>query len=68
MKKGSYFSPYANLAAAIIQSGEQHNDELFLHSDWCDTLKLICKLDQELHSGVRAQFNVGASKAHINKE
>lgn len=68
MKKGSYYDPYANLAAAIIRSGELQNDKRFLESDWCDTLKELCRLDDELHSGVRAQFNANASKTHMCKE
>lgn len=68
MKKGSYYDPYANLAAAIIRSGELQNDKRFLESDWCDTLKELCRLDDELHSGVRAQFNSSASNTHRCKE
>ena len=68
MKKGSYYDPYANLAAAIIRSGELQNDKRFLESDWCDTLKELCRLDDELHSGVRAQFNSNASNTHMCKE
>ena len=51
MTKGDldrYHSPYANLAAAIIESGERCNDTLFLDSDWCDTLRTMCKLDDEI--------------------
>lgn len=44
-----YHDAYANLAAAIIASGERCHDVSFLNSDWCDTLRTICKLDDELH-------------------
>ena len=68
MKKGSYYNPWANLAAAIIRSGEQENDKHFLESDWCDVLREICKIDDEQHSGVKAQFNSNASRTHISKD
>lgn len=68
MKKGSYYSSWANLAAAIISSGERENDRRFLESDWCDTLKELCKLDDELHSGIKAHFNANASKTHMSKD
>lgn len=41
-KKGSY--GYRRLAAAIIRSGERENDQAFLNSDWCDTLRYYLKL------------------------
>ena len=44
-----YHSPYANLAAAIIRSGQMANDTRFLESDWCDTLRELCRLDDEMH-------------------
>lgn len=68
MKKGSYYSPWANLAAAIINAGERENDKRFLESDWCDTLKELCRLDDELHSGIKAHFNANASKTHMSKD
>lgn len=46
-----YHDAYANLAAAIIRSGELQHDKAFLSSDWCDTLKEICKLDDEMYGG-----------------
>ncbi len=51
MTKGGfgYHNAYANLAAAIIASGERCHDVPFLNSDWCDTLRTICKLDDELY-------------------
>lgn len=51
MTKGDlvYHNPYANLAAAIIASGERCHDVSFLNSDWCDTLRTMCKLDNEMY-------------------
>lgn len=46
-----YHDAYANLAAAIIHSGELQHDVAFLHSDWCDILKEICRLDDEMYGG-----------------
>ena len=37
-----YHDPYANLAAAILDSGKRCNDTAFLESDWADTLRDIC--------------------------
>jgi len=66
-KVSSYKSPWANLAAAIIRSGERENDQVFLDSDWCDTLKRLCALDDEetgkkfnmVNIGPSAKFNPG---------
>lgn len=44
-----YHNPYANLAAAILDSGKRCNDTAFLESDWADTLKAICSLDDEMY-------------------
>ena len=65
-----YHSPYTNLAAAIIASGERCNDTRFLDSDWCDTLRTICKLDDELygHRTVAVSGRRYASTAHIPTE
>ena len=49
MIQRTYHDGYANLAAAIIADGHKHNDQVFLNSDWCDTLRWMCKLDDELH-------------------
>lgn len=40
-----YHDPYANLAAAILDSGERCNDTAFLESDWADILREMCRLD-----------------------
>lgn len=44
-----YHNPYANLAAAILDSGKRCNDTAFLESDWADTLRDICSLDDEMY-------------------
>lgn len=49
MIQRSHYDGYANLAAAIIADGYKHNDKAFLDSDWCATLRWMCKLDDELH-------------------
>ena len=46
---GHYHGAYANLASAIIESGIKSNDRNFLESDWCDTLREICKLDDKMY-------------------
>lgn len=48
-KNGPYYDPYAKLAYAIIQDAEKHNDTVFLKSAFCDDLRLMCQLDDELH-------------------
>ena len=58
-KVNSYRSPWANLAAAIIQSGEREHDVVFLEGDWCDTLKLICSMDDELSNRKCGPINIG---------
>lgn len=55
----SYKSPWANLAAAIIRSGEMEHDTVFLNSDWCDTLKRLCKLDDDLSNRKAGPINIG---------
>lgn len=40
---------YANLAAAILDSGTKCNDTEFLLSGWADTLREICKLDDMIY-------------------
>ena len=47
--RAQYHNPYANLAAAILDSGARCNDTTFLESDWADTLKAICSLDDEIY-------------------
>ena len=44
-----YHDPYANLAAAILDSGVRCNDTAFLESDWADILREICRLDNSMH-------------------
>ena len=42
---------YKKLAAAIIRSGERENDQAFLKSDWCDTLRYFLALGSQQGSG-----------------
>ena len=44
-----YHDPYANLAAAILDSGARCNDTAFLESDWADILREICRLDSIMY-------------------
>lgn len=62
-----YTSPYANLANAIIRSGIQEHDTRFLQSDWCDTLRLICRLDDEMHGGARASITINTSTHNVKE-
>lgn len=50
-KKRAYHDPYANLAAAILDSGKRCNDTRFLESDWAETLRDMCSLDDEMYGG-----------------
>lgn len=52
---------WAMLAAAIIDSGLRANDESFLKSEWCQTLKDLVSLSVELHDKKRDVTNT-----HIN--
>ena len=45
-----YHDPYANLAAAILDSGKRCNDTAFLESDWADILREMCRLDNIMHN------------------
>ena len=44
-----YHDPYANLAAAILDSGVRCNDTTFLESDWADILREMCRLDNIMY-------------------
>lgn len=61
-----YHDAYANLAAAIIRSGEMQHDTAFLNSEWCNILKEICELDDEMYGGrnieMRGQIKLSPSK------
>ena len=43
---------YRKLAAAIIRSGERENDQAFLNSEWCETLRYFVKLGSQQGSGL----------------
>jgi hypothetical protein len=45
-----YHNPYANLAAAILDSGKRCNDTAFLESDWADILREMCRLDNIMYN------------------
>ena len=45
-----YHNPYANLAAAILDSGKRCNDTAFLESDWADILREMCRLDDIMYN------------------
>ena len=55
-----YHDPYANLAAAILDSGKRCNDTAFLESDWADILREMCRLDDIMYSNkkIEAMFKL----------
>jgi protein gp37 len=65
-----YHNPYTNLAYAIILSGERCNDTRFLNSDWCDTLRTMCKLDDEMygHRNIETRGRQYVSSAKVSME
>lgn len=63
-----YHDPYANLAAAILDSGKRCNDTAFLESDWADTLRAICSLDYEMYGNRTVQSDrakIYRSSSHL---
>ena len=59
----AYHDPYANLAAAILESGARYNDTRFLESDWAEILRDMCSLDDEMYGGrIMTATNVRAHK------
>lgn len=66
-----YHNPYANLAAAILDSGKRCNDTAFLESDWADTLRAICYLDDKMYANRSIQsgrIKVCKSTSHIGED
>lgn len=65
-----YHDPFANLAAAILESGKRCHDMSFLTSDWAETLREICRLDDKMYGnrniGTRGRTHI--SNAHIGVE
>lgn len=66
-----YHDPYANLAAAILDSGVKCNDTRFLESDWADTLREICSLDDKMYGsrnakGSRARVHVSSARMELS--
>lgn len=49
-----YHDGYANLAAAILESGRVHNDKSFLNSEWAETLRDICRLDDAMYDSTKS--------------
>lgn len=62
-KRSRYHNPYANLAAAILESGARCDDTDFLESEWADNLREMCILDDEMYG----HRNVKADKAVLHK-
>ena len=48
---GKAAAGYKKLAAAIIRSGERENDQAFLNSEWCESLRYFLKLGNTRGSG-----------------
>ena len=67
-----YHDGYANLAAAIIAGGVRCHDTRFLKSGWCDTLREICKLDDQMYGGrnigTRGRINLSACRGGMSDE
>ena len=60
--RSHYHDPYANLAAAILESGARCNDTRFLESDWAETLREVCALDDKMYGN----RNVKAARAKVH--
>ena len=63
-----YHDPYANLAAAILDSGKRCNDTAFLESDWADILREICRLDSIIYDNkniASLDTRLGMNPVHI---
>ena len=63
-----YHDPYANLAAAILDSGVRCNDTTFLESDWADILREMCRLDNIMYDNknvVSLDTRVRMHSAHM---
>ena len=66
-----YHNPYANLAAAILDSGARCNDTAFLESDWADVLRAICYLDDKMYDNMSVQSGIAKvcrSSPHIGND
>lgn len=69
--RAQYHGPYANLAAAILDSGAKCNDTAFLESDWADILRDICSLDDEMYGNRSIESDrtkVYKPTAHIGRD
>ena len=66
-----YHNPYANLAAAILDSGKRCNDTVFLESDWADILREMCRLDNIMYDNkniTSLDTRLGMNSAHIGRD
>lgn len=68
--RSHYHSPYASLAAAILESGVKCNDTRFLESDWADVLRELCAIDDEMYGGRGevGRARVYKSSPHIGRD
>lgn len=71
---GTFHNPYANLAAAILNSGVRHHDMEFLESNWADVLRRVCELDLMMYGNRSTELtrggikNVGCKTLHANSQ
>lgn len=66
-----YHNPYANLAAAILDSGKRCNDTVFLESDWADILREMCRLDNIIYDNkniASLDTRLGMNSVHIGRD
>ena len=66
-----YHDPYANLAAAILDSGKRCNDTVFLESDWADILREMCRLDNIIYDNkniASLDTRLGMNSARIGRD
>lgn len=64
--RAQYHDPYANLAAAILESGTKCNDTRFLKSEWACLLRDMCSLDDEMYGDRSAILHMPSS--HLRGE
>ena len=60
--RSQFHDPYANLAAAILESGRF--DTSFQESDWAETLREICALDDKMYGGRNIKGN--SARCHVS--
>lgn len=47
--KYGYKKPFSNLAAAILEYAKRDNDVRFFKSNWCECLRMMCRLDSKMY-------------------